>query len=223
MTALVICAVAIGFHPAHAAGGTFAFGNPPSRTSLSGLDPDTGATWATLSVKTINPVHGYMVTVALGSNLAALGNGVFVSHAIFSTPRDVDPSRVSITGRGIGLTTVFEKTDAPNVSAVAFDFRDCSSGSSNCNYGDANGRLQAGEYVSSIATFNSGQGDPFVLSSPLAAHVESIGALEGDSAGYTRMTTPAPQPKTYAMLLTGLGLMGFVATRRRRRVIDPAH
>jgi len=30
-------------------------------------------------------------------------------------------------------------------------------------------------------------------------------------------TTPIPEPETYAMMLAGLGLMGFVARRRKQR------
>jgi hypothetical protein len=30
--------------------------------------------------------------------------------------------------------------------------------------------------------------------------------------------TPIPEPETYAMLLAGLGLMGFVARRRQRKL-----
>jgi len=34
----------------------------------------------------------------------------------------------------------------------------------------------------------------------------------------TVMTTPVPEPETYALLLAGLGVVGFVAARRRPRV-----
>lgn len=39
------------------------------------------------------------------------------------------------------------------------------------------------------------------------------------SFGYTyTFATPVPEPETYAMLLAGLGLMGFVARRRQRKL-----
>ena len=39
------------------------------------------------------------------------------------------------------------------------------------------------------------------------------------SFGYTyTFATPVPEPETYAMLLAGLGLMGFVARRRQRQL-----
>jgi hypothetical protein len=38
----------------------------------------------------------------------------------------------------------------------------------------------------------------------------------GYSAKYTPITTPVPEPETYAMILAGLGLIGFTARRRKR-------
>lgn len=50
----------------------------------------------------------------------------------------------------------------------------------------------------------------------------SLGTLsdgEAVSFGYSyTFATPVPEPETYAMLLAGLGLMGFVARRRQRKL-----
>ena len=44
------------------------------------------------------------------------------------------------------------------------------------------------------------------------------GGLAFDNITFNRLTTPAvPEPETYAMLLAGLGLLGFVARRRKQR------
>ena len=53
-----------------------------------------------------------------------------------------------------------------------------------------------------------------------ARFVNSSGAKVGDlvSEGITLTITPIPEPETYAMLLAGLGLMGFVARRRQRKL-----
>lgn len=50
-----------------------------------------------------------------------------------------------------------------------------------------------------------------------AIHAQNTNA-SGDSGwlGATPHVTPIPEPETYAMLLAGLGLMGFVARRRRK-------
>ena len=53
-----------------------------------------------------------------------------------------------------------------------------------------------------------------------ARFVDSSGYKVGDlvSEGITLTITPIPEPETYAMLLAGLGLMGFVARRRQRKL-----
>jgi hypothetical protein len=33
------------------------------------------------------------------------------------------------------------------------------------------------------------------------------------------MTAPVPEPETYAMMLAGLGLIGFFGNRRRRKLV----
>jgi hypothetical protein len=57
------------------------------------------------------------------------------------------------------------------------------------------------------------------LTSAVGAHIGAGYAdAAGRGAGYgiTSVTVPIPEPETYAMLLAGLGLMVFVARRRRR-------
>jgi len=46
--------------------------------------------------------------------------------------------------------------------------------------------------------------------------VKNFAPFSHDAQG---MVTTIPEPETYAMLLAGLGLMGFVATRRRQREV----
>jgi hypothetical protein len=43
-------------------------------------------------------------------------------------------------------------------------------------------------------------------------------AGSGASYGGNVVLTPVPEPETYALMLAGLGVVGFVATRRRNRV-----
>ena len=57
------------------------------------------------------------------------------------------------------------------------------------------------------------------LASAVGAHIgagyaDALG--NGSSYGITSFTSPIPEPETYAMLLAGLGLMGFVVWRRQR-------
>ena len=56
------------------------------------------------------------------------------------------------------------------------------------------------------------------LTSSAGAHVGAgYAGISGDgrSYGITSITAPIPEPGTYVMMLAGLGLMGFVARRRR--------
>lgn len=50
-------------------------------------------------------------------------------------------------------------------------------------------------------------------------HVQGIGE-EGYSAKYTPVVTAVPEPGTYAMLLAGLGLIGFSARHRKSETFD---
>jgi len=88
--------------------------------------------------------------------------------------------------------------------------------------GSAAARFSAGESVvydlsytspidvSDFDFFSTGGGNGAFLS---AAQVMRIGPLD-DGSGYVGAV---PEPETYAMMLAGLGLMGFVARRRRRQ------
>ena len=46
------------------------------------------------------------------------------------------------------------------------------------------------------------------------ADTQSFGAT--GAIGVTHVTTPVPEPETYALFLAGLGAMGFMARRRRK-------
>ncbi len=56
--------------------------------------------------------------------------------------------------------------------------------------------------------FNSGS---FGISPDKGISVSSV------VLNYTAATAPVPEPESYAMLLAGLGVMGFVARRRQKR------
>jgi len=62
----------------------------------------------------------------------------------------------------------------------------------------------AGSYASVLAGLNTGD---------LRVGVQFKGLATGGAESF--VVTPVPEPETYAMLLAGLGLMGFVVRRRR--------
>ncbi len=73
---------------------------------------------------------------------------------------------------------------------------------------DGQNRLTALETVSWDATFSA----PITLtSSSFAMQVQGLTAAQGGSAWYTPQV---PEPGTYALMLVGLGLLGFTAKRR---------
>ena len=83
---------------------------------------------------------------------------------------------------------------------------------------DMNGEVVGGTLQSTGAT------DSWTLSSAnLAAgsyYVQISGSVVSNSAGkyYANVAmAPVPEPETYAMMLAGLGMLGFVARRRKQK------
>jgi hypothetical protein len=71
-------------------------------------------------------------------------------------------------------------------------------------------RLTANETVSWDATFSQ----PVTLTSDsFALQVQGLTEEQGGSAWYT----PVPDPETYAMMLAGLGMLGFTARRKTKK------
>jgi len=77
--------------------------------------------------------------------------------------------------------------------------------------GPQQNRLTANETVSWDATFSQ----PVTLTSDsFALHVQGLTAEQGGSGWYT--ASPVPEPETYAMMLLGLGMLGFTAKRKSK-------
>lgn len=86
-------------------------------------------------------------------------------------------------------------------------------------YSDADGDGMGGTLIAST-TF--GSSSTSLLANNIAAGSYYF-AVSGDAAGnlggiynFTTNTAPVPEPETYALMLAGLGLLGFVGKRRMR-------
>jgi PEP-CTERM motif len=70
--------------------------------------------------------------------------------------------------------------------------------------------INGGEWAAFSVTGTNGSMD--FLS---GLHVRSL--VNGQSESFVTVTTPVPEPSTYALMLAGLGVVGFVARRRREQ------
>lgn len=79
--------------------------------------------------------------------------------------------------------------------------------------GPQQARLTGNETVSWDATFAQAV---TLNSDSFALHVQGLTEEQGGSAWYT----PVPEPETYAMMLLGLGMLGFTAKRKNKTQTD---
>ena len=111
-----------------------------------------------------------------------------------------------------GLSFSDKKTAAPVSFAATSGIitaKDLSATAVNFLTANKPGRFTDG--AAATWTFNNTKPSDF---SAFQLHVNSVTAA-GDSVKFTQLlTTPVPEPETYAMLLAGLGLVGFVVRRR---------
>ncbi|SCY26640.1 PEP-CTERM protein-sorting domain-containing protein [Nitrosospira sp. Nl5] len=155
--------------------------------------------FASLTVN--NSGNVYDVTFNVFDLDAIFTQGAFIGAvAINNVPgNDFVPTISNISGDapvaispGVGPTPIYE---------TRFDFTDPQS------------RLTANESVSFTATFTNTV-EPDIAN--FAVHVQGLTEVQGGSAWY--VASAVPEPETYAMLLAGLGLMGFMARRKASSV-----
>lgn len=76
-------------------------------------------------------------------------------------------------------------------------------------YTDPNGSIYPGQWVDDNPGFHSSTGQPAIFTDNVVGYL-----VEYESPTFS---APIPEPETYAMLLAGLGLLGFQARNRKRR------
>ena len=196
----IAIAAALACAGAQAQTTTYSFG-----TQLTGsLQP--ASSFASLSVTTTNNTS-YLFDLQLTSNFGSLFNNsnAFVGKVLFNTA-GVDPigSSVALAPGSWGVSKIKYNSNSAQPGSIDFDF------SETLGQG-ANNRLVSGERV--VWTTSFAQPTGFVAPQ-FALHVQSIGT-NGDSGWYIPTVTPIPEPETYALMLAGLGLLGFAARRRK--------
>ena len=202
--------------PASAAGynATFDFGVllTGSGGGASTAGQASSATFATMSVQSAD-YKTFTFDLQLNNLTSVFGAGAFVSSLQVNT-FNVDPLSSTIASGAWGVNTVMYSSQASNTGSVSWDFTDsfCAQNNNSCPSNNTPGaRLTGSEQVKWNTVFSSAQNPPFD-NPPFMLHVQGYG---NDSSKWVAVT-PIPEPEIYAMLAAGLGLMGFVARRRKQ-------
>lgn len=100
----------------------------------------------------------------------------------------------------LAVWEIISETGASTYSALGLG-----SGAFQATAGDSTARGTADTWLQNLS--NGGSGG------------YTLTALVGPNNQDQMMATPVPEPETYMMLLAGLGMMGFVASRRQRNAV----
>lgn len=162
-------------------------------TLLSGsFQPDT--TFATMSYTNVGNVYSF--------TLSAYDLDTIFTEGSFIGAIAVDAGSQPLVTNVSGDTAV-SVTNGGGPTGI-FDFRFDLTAAQQA-------RLTANETVSWDATFT----EPVTFSSgSFALHVQGMADAQGGSAWYS--STPVPEPETYAMMMAGLGMLGFTAKRKTK-------
>jgi len=167
--------------------------------------PDNFASDPFAELTTINNGGGvWTFTLSLNNNLfSSFGSGAFIGSMSFDYNPDpvAQPVSTFVDSNVDGVTSVDSTSGTGNSGLADIDFGTA--------FGKgANNRLSQNDWVTWTV---SGLGNSDLVNMYL--HVQGIGDDGNNSAKYTPLS-PVPEPQTYAMLLAGLGLIGYSARRR---------
>ncbi|HSI42856.1 MAG TPA: FxDxF family PEP-CTERM protein [Methylotenera sp.] len=140
----------------------------------------------------------YQFTLATNDLNTIFAPGSFIGAIAVDVSSNILPTTVSYGDSPVSVSTGSGPTGA-------FEFRfDLT--------GPKQARLTSGESVSWTATFAQPvtfEGTQFAL------HVQGLSKEQGGSGWYTNSVSPVPEPETYGLMLSGLGLIGFITRRRK--------
>ena len=170
---------------------------------LSGTGPS--ATFASLTYNQVGDGDDWSFTLsALDLSAIFASSGAFIGTIAVEVPGSSPGygGGLAMTGVSGGVAAVEAKNGGG--PGGTFDFR--------LDLGGGSDRLTANESVS--WTWNNSGYSAFTQ---FALHVQG---LESNTAGYSGsiwyVPTPVPEPETYALMLAGLGVIGWVSRRRSR-------
>jgi PEP-CTERM motif len=157
-----------------------------------------------------------------------MGSGQFITNVVFNS--SIDPTLLTVTRLDSAPPTVnaFNTHAAQDMDGGAelkaglFNMHiDFAPPSGTSVFNAANGvviyKFVGAGLDSSDFMMQSAPGGSGYLGTTyrMAAKIQGI---PGDLSGSIGVATPIPEPETYAMLLAGLGLLGFAARRRKLKL-----
>lgn len=191
------------------------FGNAPNP---SGDSPQVGQVFSLVSEALLSSFSFY----ALGNQTASLQLNVAQwnpdTNAKNQAVNFVGPSLLSTTGSAVAT---YNSTG--NFTTIGFDNLglNLNAGTKYVAYLTSTDPLVTGIQLSRTQTSQDssgfGIGNAYLSTIPGQGWQLPFGGSGFLSLQYTAITTPVPEPETYAMLLAGLGLMGAISRRRKNR------
>jgi hypothetical protein len=157
----------------------------------------------------LDPEFNFVTT---GNHYVFSFNGTGVAVGDIGPITDAGPQTFSVTS-----------PNAVNPPFGSFQFgiacaTNCSPGNSAGGYNDPLSFTVANATIADFLVLSTAAGSLgpayFAADVVWTADTQSFGAT--GAIGVTHVTTPVPEPETYALFLAGLGAMGFMARRRRK-------
>lgn len=136
---------------------------------------------------------------------ASAGNELYQFSSVGKTASSFsDYLAISFEGTR-DLVASISATSTKSISFTSFDLvkSDLTTVLASGTFGNFGPRLALG----GLSSLN-GAGDYFI-------HIAGVATGSGSYNGNVSLVSPVPEPETYGMLLAGLGMIGFVARRRK--------